>query len=53
MSWIPPVIVPVTVVEERVHEHGLEDMVNSLFSGVHDDENEETALQRLSWGFGY
>jgi hypothetical protein len=50
MSWMPPVSVPATVVEETVHEHGLEDMI---ISRVHGDKNEEMPAQRFSGGIGY
>jgi hypothetical protein len=45
MSWMPPVSVPATVVEETVHEHWLEDMTARLLCRVHGDENEEVSEQ--------
>jgi hypothetical protein len=53
MSWMPLVSVPATVVEEMVHEHGLEDMTTRLLSRVHGNENEDVSEQQFSNGIGY
>jgi hypothetical protein len=50
MSWMPPVIVPATVVEATVHEQIMEDMTTRNDLGFLAIGDEWVGVQRLNRG---